>query len=166
MARASTTGRAVVVVGIGWTGGWAAKLPWDPNAKTVHFIAGLQGTHLLLHAGESIRTPRIVTLSWTGDRKEAPAQWHRLMLRHYGPQAAVGHDISLPILFAGGGGGKSDDRVAQIGALQTAKIQLRPLRAGELGQGARLVDARSHPVPERPQAGDRRGEGGRHGRNA
>ena len=110
-----------VAVGIGWTGSWAAKLPWDPNTKTVHFIAGLQGTHLLLHAGESIRTPRIVTLSWTGDRKEAPAQWHRLMLSHYCPQPAAGHDIALPILFAGGGG-KSDDRVAQIGALQSAKI--------------------------------------------
>jgi alpha-galactosidase len=110
-----------VAVGIGWTGNWSAKLPFDPNAKTVRFVAGMQASHLLLHAGESIRTPRIVELSWTGDRKESPAQWHRLMLRHYAPQPAAGHDISLPILFAGGGG-KTDERVAQIGALQTAKI--------------------------------------------
>jgi alpha-galactosidase len=111
-----------VMVGVGWTGSWSTKLPWDPNAKTVRFITGLQATHLLLHAGETIRTPRIVELSWTGDRNEAPAQWHRLMLRHYCPQPAAGHDISLPILFAGGGGGTSTDRVAQIAALQTAKI--------------------------------------------
>jgi alpha-galactosidase len=109
-------------VAIGWTGSWLATLAGDSNAKTVRFVVGMPKTHLLLHAGETIRSPRIVELGWTGDRLEAPSQWRRLMLRFYTPHTLASGDVALPVLFAGGSG-TSDARVAQIKQLGDAKIK-------------------------------------------
>jgi alpha-galactosidase len=70
---------------IGWTGQWAASLERNKDGAT-RLKAGMELTHLLLHPGESIRTPRILLLPWSGDRVEAHNQFRRLLTAHYLPK--------------------------------------------------------------------------------
>lgn len=73
------------VVGIGWTGQWDAAV--ENRDGSVALQAGMQNIHLALHPGESIRTPRILLMRWTGD-DEARAYnlWRATMLRHISPK--------------------------------------------------------------------------------
>lgn len=116
-----TYGPGGVMAAIGWTGNWLVNISRNDITSTVHFVAGMPKTHLVLHPGETIRTPRIVTLSWTGDRMDAQNQWRRLMLAFYSPRPANGTGATLPVSFVAGGG-TSDARVAQIRAITDAKI--------------------------------------------
>ena len=72
-------------VAIGWTGQWAARVGRDPAGAT-RLRAGMEQTHLKLHPGESIRTPRIMLLRWAGDRIDAHNTFRRLLLTHYQPK--------------------------------------------------------------------------------
>jgi alpha-galactosidase len=46
----------------------------------------MERTRLRLHPGEEIRTPRILLLSWQGDRTQGHNLWRRLLLAHYTPR--------------------------------------------------------------------------------
>ena len=78
-------GERGIFVALGWTGQWAASLRRDTNGS-VRVQAGMELTHLRLHPGESIRTPRILLLRWSGDRLDAHNQFRRLLLAHYLPK--------------------------------------------------------------------------------
>jgi alpha-galactosidase len=140
-----------VMVAIGWTGSWLATIAEDASAKTVHFVAGMPKTHLLLHAGETIRSPRIVELCWTGDRQEAPSQWRRLMLHFYTPHSLASGSTALPALFAGGGG-TSEARVTQIKQLGDVKIKfdLYGLAGWAKQRGTWTPDPASFPAGLKP----------------
>lgn len=78
-----------VILGIGWTGQWAAS--FEKSAQGVRMRAGMERTHLILHPGEEIRTPAILLLHYAG----APASPYsvpgsnalrRLLLKHYTPR--------------------------------------------------------------------------------
>ena len=72
---------------IGWTGNWKADFAYAPGGQGVTVSAGMLRTHLLLHPGEQIRTPRIVLMPWSGgDWNDAQNRWRRLVLAHYTPQ--------------------------------------------------------------------------------
>ncbi|MBI2433127.1 MAG: alpha-galactosidase, partial [Candidatus Hydrogenedentes bacterium] len=73
------------VVGIGWTGQWTAAV--EHRDGSVVLQAGMRDLHLALHPGESIRTPRILLMRWSGD-DEARAYnlWRGTMLRHILPR--------------------------------------------------------------------------------
>lgn len=88
-------GQEGVIVAIGWSGQWAASLDRAETGPT-RLRAGMERTHLRLHPGERIRTPRIVLLPWKGDRLAAHNRWRRLMLFHYVPRAE-GRPLRLPI---------------------------------------------------------------------
>jgi alpha-galactosidase len=45
----------------------------------------MDSTHLYLHPGEQIRSPRVLILFWKGDRDDAHNVWRRLILAHYSP---------------------------------------------------------------------------------
>jgi alpha-galactosidase len=71
---------------VGWTGQWAVRVSGESGRK-VAVRAGQQATHLRLHPGESIRTPRILLLQWQGtDRFLGHNQFRRLLLAHYVPR--------------------------------------------------------------------------------
>jgi alpha-galactosidase len=70
---------------IGWTGQWAASLRRNKDGQT-RLKAGMELTHLVLHPGETIRTPRILLMPWSGDRTDAHNQFRRLLLAHYMPR--------------------------------------------------------------------------------
>ncbi len=77
-------GHGGVVLGIGWTGQWAARFEGRGDAVSVQ--AGMERTHLKLHPGEQIRTPAILALFWTGaDRMAGQNMLRRFLLRHCMP---------------------------------------------------------------------------------
>ncbi len=84
-----------VVVGIGWTGQWCAAV--ENRNGCVALQAGMQNLHLSLHPGESIRTPRILLMRWTGDDPvQANNLWRATMLRHISPRVH-GEIVTPPI---------------------------------------------------------------------
>jgi len=84
-----------VMAAMGWSGQWAAALD-RAKAGPTHLTAGMELTHLLLHPGEKIRTPRVVIMPWKGDRTMAHNRWRRLILFHYSPRSG-GRPARLPI---------------------------------------------------------------------
>ena len=75
-----------VVGAIGWSGQWQMQLTRN-DGNALHLTAGQQTTHLKLHPGESIRTPRILLVLWQGDdRFHGHNLLRRLLLQHYVPK--------------------------------------------------------------------------------
>ena len=88
-------GENTVVAAIGWSGQWAASVVReDGNRSRVR--AGMQRTHLILHPGERIRSPRILLLANSANPVTAHNRFRRLMLFHYVPQHD-GRPVALPV---------------------------------------------------------------------
>ncbi|HUT33425.1 MAG TPA: alpha-galactosidase [Planctomycetota bacterium] len=85
-----------IVGAIGWSGQWALRLHRD-EAGGVLIQGGQQTTHLKLHPGESIRTPRILLLLWQGDDRFAGHNlFRRLLMAHYLPRVS-GELVTPPV---------------------------------------------------------------------
>ncbi len=71
---------------VGWSGQWALRLRRDADNQLT-LQAGQQVTHLKLHPGESIRTPRILLVNWQGlDWLRGNNFLRQVMLKHYIPK--------------------------------------------------------------------------------
>lgn len=71
---------------IGWSGQWAMHIGRNGQAE-LNLQAGQQTTRLKLPAGETLRTPRILLLHWSGqDRMRGHNLLRRLLLKHYVPR--------------------------------------------------------------------------------
>ncbi len=84
-----------LIVAIGWSGQWAARLERSPTGPT-HLEAGQEKTHLRLLPGEQIRTPRILLVTGKGDRDTLHNRFRRLLLFEYVPRID-GHPLRLPV---------------------------------------------------------------------
>ncbi len=84
-----------VIAAIGWTGEWAADFNADSESQ-VTMKAGLDRTHLVLHAGESIRTPRMLLLFYEGDRWRGQNLLRQFILAHHRPSRS-GRPLLSPI---------------------------------------------------------------------
>ncbi len=73
-----------MTIAVGWPGQWSAG--FSSGANGVSIVAGQELTHLRLLPGESIRTPRMTILSWTGDQARAVNLWRRWYLAHVLPR--------------------------------------------------------------------------------
>lgn len=74
-----------MVLAIGWSGQWAAK--FARGEDSLRLAAGMERTHLRLHPGEKIRTPRILLLPWEGeDPTTGTNLLRRLLMAHYLPR--------------------------------------------------------------------------------
>jgi len=83
-----------LIGGVGWSGEWLIRAQ-RYSARGLTLQSGQQSTHLTLHPGESIRTPRILLLQWTGqDRIEGQNLWRRLLIAHYVPR--IGGQVVMP----------------------------------------------------------------------
>ena len=88
-----------VMVGIGWSGHWAASLVNDGD-KALRVHAGMALTHLKLHPDEEIRTPRILLLFWQGDDYLVGHNMFRqFILAHHTPKKD-GKPVTLPFSFS------------------------------------------------------------------
>ena len=56
----------------------------------------MEHTHLLLHPGEKIRTPRVMMMTWSNDRATAHNRFRRLMLFEYVPKLNA-RPINMPV---------------------------------------------------------------------
>lgn len=84
----------------------------------------MKQTHLLLHPGEEIRTPRIVLMRWSGGNwQDAQNTWRRLLFAHYTPQDN-GKPLRGPILFGSWGSELIADKLAYIQWVHQHKISV------------------------------------------
>jgi alpha-galactosidase len=91
----SRPGSDGVILGVGWTGQWAAT--FEPKPEGMHIRAGMERTQLLLHPGEEIRTPAMLLLFWRGgDSLRGNNLLRALLLKHYSPRPG-GKTVEPPI---------------------------------------------------------------------
>ena len=94
------TGGHGIYGAIGWTGNWIAHFNRSADTgKTIDLDAGMLKTHLLLHPGETIRSPRILLMNWKGDMAEAQNTWRQLMIAEYSPKDLKGKTVTMPICW-------------------------------------------------------------------
>ena len=82
---------------IGWSGQWAASYQREAAGPT-RLRAGMERTHLRLHPGEAIRSPRILLMAWQGDLAAAHNRFRRLMLFHYTPKERS-RPLAVPVFW-------------------------------------------------------------------
>jgi alpha-galactosidase len=112
-----------VIGAIGWTGGWSAS--FQRQSGGVRVRAGMERTHLKLHPGEEIRTPRILLLFWQGtgeaDRVRGHNMLRRLILQHYTPHPD-GQLLQPPFCEGAWGGRAEESHLAKIRWLEQNRI--------------------------------------------
>ena len=105
---------------VGWPGTWAISLS-RPTEKAISVTAGMQNTHLVLHAGEEIRAPQVLLLPWSGDDIDA----HNVLRAHNLkiPHAAVRRKaIVLPVSHLGWGGMKTSTSLRLLDQITKERI--------------------------------------------
>ncbi|MCA9425109.1 MAG: alpha-galactosidase, partial [Candidatus Omnitrophica bacterium] len=95
----SFSGRSGLIIAIGWTGQWKALIGRDQNSQLT-LRTGMKHTHLKLHPGESIRTPSILLLPYSGDRQTGQNTLRRFLLKEILPKPG-GRPLQLPIAASG-----------------------------------------------------------------
>ena len=79
-------GSGGLVGAVGWSGQWALHCGRN-GGQELTLQTGQQTTHFKLHPGESIRTPRILLVSWQGgERMRGHNLLRRLLLEQYTPR--------------------------------------------------------------------------------
>jgi alpha-galactosidase len=82
------TGDHGAIIAIGWTGQWAAYFSreWGLDMGIVSAKAGMENTHLMLHPGERIRTPRLLFFLWQADdRIHGHNQYRKFIVKYHTP---------------------------------------------------------------------------------
>jgi len=74
-------GDASLIVAVGWSGQWAARVECSADSGG-RVTAGLERTHFLLHPGERVRLPRILALR----RPDSPERVLEVSLRGLQPE--------------------------------------------------------------------------------
>ena len=92
-----------LVIAIGWSGQWAAEIGREAQSGAMRLRSGMDGIHLRLNPGESIRTPRILLLRWQGEYVDGNNLLRRYLLKHCVPQFA-GRPVEAPACLATWGG--------------------------------------------------------------
>jgi alpha-galactosidase len=90
------------VIAVGWTGEWAAEFRREEDG-TIRLQAGMALTHLKLHPGEEIRTPRVLMLFWEQDRMRGHNMLRRHLLRRHRP-TPEGQPLVAPLCNGNWGG--------------------------------------------------------------
>jgi alpha-galactosidase len=89
------------MLAIGWSGQWAISLMKDDD-NGVKIRSGMELTHLKLHKGEKIRSPRILMLFWNGeDRMIGHNVFRQFMLKHHTLQKDD-EPVTAPLASSGG----------------------------------------------------------------
>jgi alpha-galactosidase len=112
-----------IIGAIGWTGDWQATFCCPLDRKTLDIGAGMKKTHLVLHPGETIRTPRIVFLNWKGGTwQESQNTWRKLMIAAYSPREPDGSVVRPPVVDGSWGTELISAKLAHLKEMAKAKI--------------------------------------------
>jgi len=112
------TGDHGTIVAIGWTGNWMVNINRATDGKTIALNAGMLKTHLLLHPGETIRTPRILMMDWKGNINDGQNAWRKLMLAHYSPRDPGGAVVKMPATWGSWGTERASHKVDIVKKIQ------------------------------------------------
>ncbi len=74
-----------LIVAVGWSGDWMASFELKSGGK-VRITAGLKQSRFKLKAGEELRLPSVLVMSYRGSWFDGQNRFRRLMLRHFTPQ--------------------------------------------------------------------------------
>lgn len=118
MARAGVG----IMAAIGWSGEWAADFA-SGEQGAVSLKAGLALTHLVLHPGEEIRTPRMLLLFYQGDRWRGQNLFRQFVLAHHRPQLN-GQPLVAPITCGNWGGTPAEVHLDNIRQITDQKLPL------------------------------------------
>ncbi|MBM4142458.1 MAG: alpha-galactosidase [Lentisphaerae bacterium] len=102
-----------VIGAVGWTGNWKCTIQRSGDGAGVRLCAGMSRTHLRLHPGEEIRTPRILILSWEGERERGHHLLRRHLVTHHLPKVN-GRTVEPPICSTSWGGMKTHNHLKNI----------------------------------------------------
>jgi alpha-galactosidase len=105
-------------IAIGWPAQWSAS--FTGLAGGVHVRAGQEKTHLRLLPGETIRTPRMTVMSWTGDAARAANLWRRWYRDHIMPKPG---GAAMRPLLVGHGTDEGDEFTAATETNQVRYIE-------------------------------------------
>jgi alpha-galactosidase len=101
------------VLAIGWSGEWAVAFDRPEAGSNFQVKAGMALTHLKLHPGEEIRTPRILMLFWQGERTRGHNLLRQFILAHHRP-VANGKPLQTPMTNHNWGGTPASDHLENI----------------------------------------------------
>jgi alpha-galactosidase len=73
-----------LIVAVGWSGDWTVSFE-SLSDKRVRIIAGLKASHFRLRAGEQVRLPSVLVMSYRGPWIDGQNKFRRLTLRHLTP---------------------------------------------------------------------------------
>ena len=107
--------RGGVVIGLGWSGEWAADFI-KQCARRTRVRAGMALTHLKLHPGEEIRTPQVALLFYQGDWIRGQNLWRRFVLDQHRPKAN-GQPLDPPVFNGNWGGTPGAGHLENIKAI-------------------------------------------------
>ena len=105
-------GAGGIVAAVGWSGEWLANFESNERGE-VTMKAGLEKTHLVLHPGETIRTPRMLMLFYEGDRWRGQNLLRQFLLTHHRPQVA-GQPLIAPITCGNWGATRAEVHLDNI----------------------------------------------------
>ncbi len=122
------------VVALGWSGDWTAD--FAGNLEGVSLKAGMTKTHLLLHPGETIRSPRMLLLCYRGDRWRGQNLLRQFILAHHRPQLK-GRPLVAPITWGNWGGTTAEVHLDNIQKIVDHRLPIEYywIDAGWYGRG-------------------------------
>jgi alpha-galactosidase len=101
------------VLAIGWSGEWAAAFEHPKGSQQFQVKAGMALTHLKLHPGEEIRTPRVLMLFWQGERSRGQNLLRQFILAHHRPTVG-GEPLQVPMTNHNWGGTSAANHLENI----------------------------------------------------
>ena len=113
-------GHEGIITAIGWTGQWAAEFS-RPQVGMARIRAGMERTHLRLHPGEEIRSPRMLLLFWSGERMDSHNRLRRFLLEHHTPRPE-GRLLQAPLTAIHWGGMKTKEHLKRIAVYRRARV--------------------------------------------
>jgi alpha-galactosidase len=111
-----------ILTAIGWSGQWACRLDHS-LAGQLRMVAGMEKTHLKLHPGEEIRTPRMLQLFWQEDRLAGHNLLRRFLLEHHTPHFE-NKPVTGPFTITHWGGMKTQSYLDRIAVYKRERLPM------------------------------------------
>jgi alpha-galactosidase len=111
-----------VIGAIGWTACWKCTVEVSGDGTSARLRAGMTNTHLRLHPGEEIRTPRILVLFWDGERLDAHNQLRRHLVAHHIPKVD-GRTVEAPLCDSTWGGMKTATHMKTLKFIEDNRLE-------------------------------------------
>lgn len=143
-----------MLVGVGWSGEWSAKFT-ARSRQEMQVRAGLNDHRFSLKPGESVRSPRILSLFWEGERLHGHNMFRQLLAEEYVPNLRgekhrpdVRATLYAPILHKLLG--VSEDERDEIDLFDITEETITPILEPliELGIDLYIIDAGWYPGEE------------------